>query len=65
MSDIVERLRSIDDDKMAYSPEAVRKLLCEAAGTIERLRSIAGKADAGPSFSELTSELRHQTPSDV
>lgn len=57
MSDIVERLR-------AYAPGGgdAFDLMCEAADTIIRLRSIAGKADVGSSFSEMTSELRHQTP---
>jgi hypothetical protein len=72
VSDIVERLRALEHLKvgdpcpewlppMHWGP-VVSKLVGEAADTIERLRSIAGKADVGPSFSEMTSELRHQTP---
>lgn len=61
MSDIVERLRS--PELPTQEPE-VEALLREAAEEIERLRSLAGKADVGPSFAELTDELRHQTPND-
>lgn len=74
MSDIVERLREISSlnageevpdwicDSNGNWGNGLRVLVTEAADTIERLRSIAGKADVGPSFSELTDELRHQTP---
>lgn len=61
MTDIVERLRNPPED--TYHTSAIL-LMEEAADEIERLRSIAGKADVGPSFSELTDELRHQTPNE-
>jgi len=65
MTDIVERLRNPptnkDDNDEWFRFNETLALLNEAADTIERLRSLAGKADVGSSFSELTSELRHQT----
>lgn len=66
MSDIVERLveelRGLDEStSLAVFLSACRR----AADTIETLRSIAGNADVGPSFSDMTSELRHEAPRDT
>ena len=64
MTDIVTRLRSYTPEEIAAvcGFKAFQAMMCEAADEIERLRSIAGKANVGESFADLTSELRHQTP---
>lgn len=59
MSDIVERLRAAVDQSQSFG-----LLMQEAALEIEFLRKAAGAVSRGPSFSEMTSELRHVTPSD-
>jgi len=63
MTDIIERLRHHvwDTSKLGFALEA-DALMKEAADTIERLRSLAGKADVGPSFAEVTKELRRVVP---
>ena len=45
-----------------WRPGSIALLLWNAADTIEELRSLAGKADVGPSFAEVTKELRRAAP---
>lgn len=59
--DELNRMRHIYDCENETSKRLVREKW-KLEDEIERLRSIAGKADVGQSFAELTSELRHQTP---
>ena len=68
MSDIVERYEKCaslwPSTPSDWVEKEARNLLFDAIAEIKRLRSLAGKAGVGPSFSDVTSELRHQTPSD-
>jgi len=75
-TDVLERLKELASLRVGIDPmpswlpgfdwgPALSKLAGDAAGEIERLRSLTGKANVGQSFSEMTSELRHQTPSDA
>ena len=59
MTDIVERARKCAEDFETLSPAAI--ILREAADTIERLRSICGKADVGPSFAEVTNDMNRRS----
>lgn len=60
MSDIVERLREAAKPN-DWAPDVHCALLSEAADTIERLRSICGKADVGASFAEVTKDLQRRS----
>jgi hypothetical protein len=76
MSDIVERLNAArgfgdragtaDGDINVLVRTVPVALLDDAVAEIERLRSIAGKADVGPSFAEITKDLprRSNEPQD-
>jgi phage tail tape-measure protein len=54
---IVDRLRQ--SAKAAPTGSLFEKRFLEAADEIERLRSLVGKANTGPSFAEITRDLRH------
>ncbi len=65
MNDIVERLRKWPWPDCPLPSEAVADMQ-EAADTIERLRSICGKADAGQSFADIAKDMprRWNEPAD-
>jgi hypothetical protein len=73
MTDIVgklQRLKEVDPQAAQWPPNfdwwpLIREVCGEAIATIERLRSLAGKADVGKSFSEITSNVRHASPPDA
>ena len=61
--EIVSYLRILAGDLQGSKPGAAERLQ-EAADEIERLRALVGKAQLGPSFSEITKDLSRRGLSD-
>jgi hypothetical protein len=71
MSDIVERLRfgaerleclPIDLGEVRSTVMTAAEYMRRAADELEHLRSLAGKADVGPSFAEIAKDLPRNEP---
>ena len=58
--DIIERI-DVELKQPYTTVDDLRDLLKEAKKEIEMLRSLAGQARVGDSFSEVTKDMRHRT----
>jgi len=63
MTDIVERLRDLARSDFPNDPESLREAadtIVRLRGMVENLMAVAGKAERGPSFAEITEDLPRQ-----